>query len=536
VTLPCAAMSSDAPKGRRRRILLALAVLVLLVAGSAAAFFATRPGDVSNPDVEFRAEPTPTPVPAEPDTSDPAQKVDRFVWPMYGFTKDRRRFLPLKTQLRPPFKQLWKHVSSALLEFPPVMERNSLYVLNDDGVLYAISKRTGRTRWRKKLGSLAAASPAISHGRLFVTLLSKRDKAAPGRAVALAASTGKIIWSRDVPSRSESSPLLDGGTVYYGSENGTVYAIKASNGEPRWTFRASGAVKGGLALSEGKLYFGDYAGKAYAIRQSNGSLVWRASTKGARFGFASGRFYSTPAVAYGRVYMGNVDGNVYSFSADSGRLAWRHKTSGYVYSSPAVGQAPGDRPTVYAGSYDGHFYALDARSGAQRWVRSIGGKISGGATLLGDTVYFSDLANRRTFGLGARTGRTVFKFDRGGYNPVVSDGRTIFLVGYATLHALRPMTAKEERKVRTRKRDARRARAAALRAAAGRDQRLQSRCRTRAERLHDRHGAVVRSFRRCVDRRRRAATRRACTRRAQAVHHKRGKIRRSVRRCIARHR
>jgi outer membrane protein assembly factor BamB len=520
-------MSSDAPRGRRRRIFMGLAAVLLLLVGSGAALMATRGGDVSNPDVEFRAEPTPTPVPTEPERQ---QKVDAFVWPMYGFTKDRRRFLPLKKPLRPPYRQLWKHVSGALIELPPVMMRNSLYVFNDDAVMEAIGKRTGRVRWRRKLGHLAAASPAAAHGRLFVTLLQRTKGGGRGRAVSLAAGNGRILWSRDLPSRSESSPLLDGGTVYFGTENGTVYALKATNGAVRWTFKADGAVKGAIALSNGRLFFGDYAGKAYALRQSDGKLIWRASTKGARFGFAAGRFYSTPAVAYGRVYMGNVDGNVYSFAASDGMLAWRHKTSGYVYSSPAVGQAPGDRPTVYIGSYDGNFYALDARTGAQRWRHHAGGKISGGPTLLGDIVYFSDLANRRTIGLGARTGREVFRFGRGGYNPVVSDGRTIFLVGYATLHALRPRGAEAdavERKILRR-------RAKARRAAATRDERLRRSCRDRAERLHDRKAKVVRSYRRCVKRRRAVTVRRTCRRRARAAHDGKAKIRRSARRCIRR--
>jgi outer membrane protein assembly factor BamB len=525
-------MSPDASRGRRRRILLGLAAVLLLIVGGAAAFVATRGGDVSNPDVEFRAEPSPTPVPPETSKREGGRVVDTFAWPMYGFTKDRRRFLPLKKTPRPPYRELWKHVSGALIELPPVMMRNSLYVFNDDAVLEAVGKQTGRVRWRRQLGALAAASPAAAHGRLFVTLLERR-RGGHGRAVSVAASTGKILWSRDLPSRSESSPLLDGGTVYFGTENGTVYALKATNGAVRWTFKADGAVKGGLALADGRLFFGDYAGKAYALRQSDGKVLWRASTKGARFGFAAGRFYSTPAVAYGRVYMGNVDGNVYSFAASSGKLAWRHKTSGYVYSSPAVGQARNDKPTVYIGSYDGNFYALDARTGAQRWRHHVGGKISGGPTLVGDIVFFSDLANRRTFGLNARTGKRVFRFGRGGYNPVISDGRTIFLVGYATLHALRPRSAKITNPV---ERKVQRQRAKARRTAAQRDKALRRSCRERAHRLHDRKAKATRSFRRCVKKRRAAHLRRACRKRARRAHEGHPRlIRKSARRCI-RHR
>ena len=35
-------------------------------------------------------------------------------------------------------------------------------------------------------------------------------------------------------------------------------------------------------------------------------------------------------------------------------------------------------------------------------------------------------------------GHTVFHMGRGSFNPVISDGRTIFLTGYSSLYALRP--------------------------------------------------------------------------------------------------
>ena len=62
-------------------------------------------------------------------------------------------------------------------------------------------------------------------------------------------------------------------------------------------------------------------------------------------------------MAYGRVYIGNTDGKMYSFASDNGKLAWTKGTGSYVYSSPAVAQVPGMKPTVFFGSYDGKFYA-----------------------------------------------------------------------------------------------------------------------------------------------------------------------------------
>jgi outer membrane protein assembly factor BamB len=479
---------SPQPARRRRRILIGVGIMVVLIVAAATVFALTRPGDVSNPDVEFRAEPTDTPV---PDATKPPKKgekdpLDDFVWAHYGYSKDRRRYLPASQNLRPPYYRVWSVPGRVLLEFGPVLGGKSLYLLKGNASLYAIAKNSGRVRWKRKLGYLAAASPAYGDGVVYVTLLQRGRHTRAGRAIAVRASDGKILWNRLLPSRSESSPLLDGDHVYFGSENGNVYSLRTADGSVRWKYKAKGAVKAALALADGKLYFGDYSGRVYAIWADSGKLAWSKGTSGARFGLGSGQFYSTPAVAYGRVYLGNTDGNVYSYASDSGKLAWRKHTNGYVYASPAVAQVPGGAPTVYIGSYSGTFYALDARSGRLRWSFNAHGKISGASSVVGDIVYFSTINGKNTFGLGARTGRRVFYIRRGAYNPVVSDGRTIFLNGYSSLYALRPLSAKGEVKAARRRTDSRRASRAA--------------CLRKAERYHTHRNGIRRSYYRCVRR------------------------------------
>ena len=522
-------------KRRLRRIVLGLGIALLALVGAAAAFVVTREeGDVSNPDVEFRDEPAATPDPEqEPEKpgGKKADPVDRFIWSHYGYTRDRRRYLPLKHPPRPPFGELWQYQGNVLLEFPPVIGGKRLFLLNDHGKLFALDKHTGKKLWKRRLGALAAASPAYANGIVYVVLLQRTMKGSGsrhGRVVALDGKTGKIRWSRELASRSESSPLVANDRVYFGSENGTVYSMGAGDGRVRWRFRAAGAVKGGVALAEGRLHFGDYGGRVYAIRQDSGRQIWRASTHGGRFGLGAGNFYSTAAVAYGRVYLGNTDGRVYSFSATSGKLAWSKSTGGYVYASPAVAQVPGGQPLVYAGSYSGRFYALDARSGAVRWSRGGNGRISGGATVIGDIVYYADLGNKRTIGLGARTGRKLFEHERGSYNPVVSDGETIYLTGYHALYALQPLSAA-----------AKKARAKAARKRAARQRNDRRHCRGRAHKAHrGKPRAQRRSYRRCVKRRpaiRRKAARGECLQRARRIHKgKHGKISRSYRACIKR--
>jgi glucose dehydrogenase len=186
----------------------------------------------------------------------------------------------------------------------------------------------------------------------------------------------------------------------------------------------------------------DYSGEVTALRAKDGSKVWSTGTSGASFN-RSGQFYSTPAVAYGRVYLGNTDSFVYSFVAKNGQLAWRHATGNYVYAAPAVGTVTGLGETVFIGSYDGNFYALNARSGNVRWTHRDGGRISGAPTVVGKVVYYSSLGNKTSIGLDVQSGKRVWMYPHGAFNPVISDGKRIYLTTNSNVLGLLPQTKKK---------------------------------------------------------------------------------------------
>ncbi len=416
-----------------RRVHAALAALVVLLAAAALGAYLydrNRTGNVYHPHAPFIAQPTPT-LPKPP----PRGPVS-FTWPLYGYTKSHTRFFPAPARVRPPFRGIWVHGGNALLEFPPVIYGEHLFQLGDDAVLQAIDKHNGHVVWSRRLGQLSASSPAVTANTVYVTILSSGHADKPGRIVALNSATGSIRWLRSLPSPSESSPLIDDGRVFFGSQNGTVYALNDRNGAVIWAYHAAGAVKASPSLAGGVLYFGDYSGRLQAISERTGRRIWISQSEGALLG--SGTFYSTAAVIYGRVFLGNTDGRVYAYDASTGALDWAVQTGAYVYSSPAVTNTPGLGPTVYIGSYDGTFYAINARSGHVSWTFNGHGRISGSPTIIGRIVYFSDLGTHRTYGLGISTGRVLFEKDTGAFDPVISDANNIYLTGETGLYGLAP--------------------------------------------------------------------------------------------------
>jgi len=406
---------------RRRSLIAAAAVVVVLGgAGIAYAILKSRTGDVFHSNVEFRSERT--------------QGGRAGSWPLYGYTPDHLRYLA--APLAPPFKKLWFFPAHGLLEFPPVIENGALYQLNDNAVLNALDVASGRRRWSRTLGSVSASTPAVSSDLVYATVLKRSGAARGGSVTALSTRDGHVVWQRALPSGSESSPLLYAGTLYFGSQDSTVYALDAATGATRWTLKASGSVKGSPAEKDGIIYFGDYGGDVRAVSARTGAQIWKVSTSGALLG--AGTFYAAPTIAFGRVYLGNTDGHMYSFAQRTGKLAWARQTGNYVYASAAVLDTPGLGPTIYVGSYDGVMYAFDARTGATRWKYDSHGKISGSATIVGRILYFANLANHTTTGLDVRTGRPVFTTNQGSFDPVVSDGSRIYLTGYTSISALEP--------------------------------------------------------------------------------------------------
>jgi outer membrane protein assembly factor BamB len=399
--------------------LIAGGVLAIAVVGFLSYQLLKRPADVHNADVAFEAQKPPKP-----------QQAKTVNWPIFGLDPARTRYLSVRG-VKPPFRKIWRFKDRPLLEFPPVYVGGKLYFVNNNGTAFALDANTGKVLWERSVGRLNASSPAYYKRRLYIVNL------VPGHILKLDAKTGKTIWKRSLPGRAESSPVVIDRTVYFGCEDGNLYALSTVSGDVRWSTSLGGPIKSAPAYYRGTLFVGDYGGHMNAVDASSGELRWQSSSLGSGFG-TSGAFYSTPAVAFGRVYAGNNDSRVYSFSRKDGELAWSYSTGGYAYSGPAVASTRHSPPTVYIGSFDGNVYALDAKDGSVRWSRSAGGQVIGSLSAVGDIVYAAEFTHNSTSGFMMRSGKRVFRYRRGTYSPVISDGRRLYLTGYSSITALQP--------------------------------------------------------------------------------------------------
>ena len=95
----------------------------------------------------------------------------------------------------------------------------------------------------------------------------------------------ELKWSFAYPSaiQARSQPTVAGGTVFVGSQDGTVYALDTQSGCIRWRFRASAEVRTPIVISNWeagdesarpRAYFGDILARAYAVDARTGELLW----------------------------------------------------------------------------------------------------------------------------------------------------------------------------------------------------------------------------------------------------------------------
>jgi len=160
-----------------------------------------------------------------------------------------------------------------------------------------------------------------------------------------------------------STPVVDQGRLFFGSNDGFLYAIDANTGALRWKFATGGAVTSSPATDGKLVFFASRDGTLYAVDSADGALKWKH-----RFGAELGPHnywdynLSSPVLANGRLYIGSGDGHVYAFSARDGKLQWQVDAGARVRSTPAVADG-----LVMFGTMSGHVRAVRERDGAAAW-------------------------------------------------------------------------------------------------------------------------------------------------------------------------
>ena len=193
------------------------------------------------------------------------------------------------------------------------------------------------------------------------TLLPRRQPKTviPLKLERLAEAGLSLLWKADLPwgEKVRDSYLL-GERLYVVTSKNRLYAFDAQTGSNPWIFQADGTIYGRAATDDKDLFL----------------IVGR---------------------------------DILAINPDEGFKDWEISLDFPPASALAV-----DEFNIYLGGYDGKCYAIDKRTRFEKWHFTPGGHITGGPTLLADTVYFGD-SEGRVLALSILDGRQRFRYHAG---------------------------------------------------------------------------------------------------------------------------
>ncbi|MCC7441859.1 MAG: PQQ-like beta-propeller repeat protein [Bdellovibrionales bacterium] len=316
----------------------------------------------------------------------------------------------------------------------------TVYVGSSDKHLYAISAE-GTTLWTYRLTDRAdslidSASALTPDGKLVIP-------GGDGILHAVDRVTGRRLWLFHAHHASDDShqsgavvnsfegnvQVGPDGTIYAGSDNGTLYALDG-NGRERWAFRTGMMIWSSPAVDPANrwLAFGSLDGNLYVLDPSTGREL-------ARLKFKDSIKSSPSSDGNGRLFFGVSDGTIRAVDLDlrgpRARLtpAWAYKTGDEVYSSGATHDGK-----VVFGSLDGGVYCLDSRTGRRLWVYRTGSRVAGSPVITRDGAVLFGAKNGKIYALELSTGERRWSFrttDRGvranldASASVTADGRVV---------------------------------------------------------------------------------------------------------------
>ena len=164
------------------------------------------------------------------------------------------------------------------------LDKATAYVVNEDGVLYALDLKRKKEEWKVEVKGAARCAPIVGKGVIWLVLTDAVQGVTKKGALGVRRETKGIA----------PGPALDGSVLHYGTETGEIVVLDLDSGkELKRTKVAGEAVHTPLILGKGVLY--GAAGKTlFAADPKTGKVLWT---------FAGEERFQPPIVADKAVYV-----------------------------------------------------------------------------------------------------------------------------------------------------------------------------------------------------------------------------------------
>lgn len=279
-------------------------------------------------------------------------------------------------------RRIWRAQTDARLIAGPGVVDGLILVGSLDGEIIAMDRATGEERWRRTLSSEILAVPAGTGSGVIA-------RSVDGRVYGLDSRDGAIRWSfeRSVPSltlRGLSAPLVHGGRVFVGMDNGRMAALDPATGQLIWEqliaapsgrseLERLADIDASLIPNGAEIYVASAGGEIASVDGATGQVLWRHSASS----------HTGLVVVDDRVIVTDTRGHVWSLDARTGASIWRQQGLEYRrLSAPELFDG-----FVVVGDFDGHLHWLDPQSGDLVGRERVGSApLQGAPTVLDDRL------------------------------------------------------------------------------------------------------------------------------------------------------
>ncbi len=171
--------------------------------------------------------------------------------------------------------------------------------------------------------------------------------------------------------------IADDGTVYIGTETGTLFALTPS-GTTKWSATFSSGIFALPALGlDGTIYIQTENDTFFALDLQNGARKWS---------FYRGGGERCPVVGTDGTVFVSQDDSLYALDPADGSVKWAYGMRQAIVGSPAIDVARG---VLYVVDDDGWLACVNLSDGAQRWSVQVGNEVSAGVIDEDGTVYLT---------------------------------------------------------------------------------------------------------------------------------------------------
>ena len=263
-------------------------------------------------------------------------------------------------------KKLWSSKVGGSAEFllvglRPATDGSNIYAASQDGNVIAVDAVSGKQRWKIKLEIELSAGPGVGEGAVAVA--SKN-----GNVILLDAKTGVETWRVFVGGETLAQPLISEGVVIAQTIDNRLRALSLFDGKQKWELEQSVpalTMRGASSpvLVGGNVIAGFDNGRLLAVDLESGDIEWDSMLSMPtgrsdldRLADVDGSIASVGQDIYAAGYQGRVT----SLAAESGQVLWAREISTQVGVSA-------DWNSVYTTREDGELVAMSRNNGAEIW-------------------------------------------------------------------------------------------------------------------------------------------------------------------------